>query len=260
MHTVSQLQPGMFALRVGGVAAPVETLLDWQSHDRLGVVTTSPFGALGASLAIQLAIACHAAHDGGRRLQTAWYAEIYLFHVGGRWGDFSLFDFWPSRRDIFLPGDARAVLAALNSHGITHLLVPDGLVDAVVHDFKEPEAAHDRIKLCLAYSPLGETAGADIALSSDDPVTLENMRDTLWPELLLDQPVDSERSADPVRLADHLRWRAAVRERLDEVAPADRAEARGRALALLDDGQIRETYRRVTTAWALRRLGPVSLD
>ena len=256
MHTVSQLQPGMFALRVGGVAAPVETLLDWQSHDRLGVVTTSPFGALGASLAIQLAIACHAAHDGGRRLQTAWYAEIYLFHVGGRWGDFSLFDFWPSRRDVFLPGDARAVLAALNSHGITHLLVPDGTADTVPHDFKEPEAALDRLKFCLAYGPSGDTANADIALSSDDPATLENMRDTLWPEALLVNPPDAVRSADPLRLADHLRWRAAVRARLDEVPPAARAVAQGRATALLEAGRITETYRRVTPDWALRRLGP----
>lgn len=256
MHTVSQLKPGMFALRVGGAEAPVETLLDWQSHDRLGVVMTTPFGALGASLAIQLAIASHAGHDGGRRLATAWYAEIYLFHVGGRWGDFSLFDFWPSRRDVFLPGDARAVLAAINSHGITHLLVPDGAADSVVHDFKEPEAAHDRLKLCLAYDPSGDTANADIVLSSDDPVMLENMRDTLWPEPLLEQPVDAARAADPLRLADHLRWRVAVRARLNELAPTARATSQQRATALINAGRIRETYRRVTSAWALQRLGP----
>lgn len=215
---------------------------------------TGPFGALGASLVIQLAIAEHAALDCGRRLGNPFYAEIYLFHVGGRWGDFSLFDFWPGRRELFLPDDPHAVLAAINSHGITHLLVPDGAPAEVVHDFKEPEAAIDRLKACLAYDPSGTTADADILLSSDDPATLENMRDTLWPDTLLAQPVDAMRAGDPVRLADHLRWRGALRERLGEVAAADRVAPQQRARALLDAGRIEERYRRVSAKWVPGRL------
>ncbi|MBB5685383.1 hypothetical protein FHS49_001391 [Sphingobium boeckii] len=245
----------MFTLELEGQAAPVDSLLQWTAHARLGVVMIQPFGALGASLAIQLAIASYGAVEEARRMRDPHYAEIYLFHVGGRWGDFSLFDFWPARREIFLPDDPCVTLASLNSHGITHLLVPDGAPTDIAHDFKEPEAAMDRLALCLAYDPSGAVRGADVVLSSSDPAVLENLRDTLWPGYMLEEPVDPARRADPARLADHMRWRAALRARLDEVGSAEREPAETRANALLESGKISEQYRRVSPAWALQRLG-----
>ena len=81
------------------------------------------------------------------------YPEIYLFHVGGTWGSGVGFDFWPDRKEVFLPADAREVLRSINSHAITHLAIPDGEPKDVTHRFKEPEAAHDRLKRCFAYAP-----------------------------------------------------------------------------------------------------------
>lgn len=254
MHTLHQLHQTMFDLSLGDAPAPADALFRWGEHDRLGVVMTEPFGALGGSLAIQLAIASYFDFDGGARRDRPHYADIYLFHVGGRWGDFSLFDFWPSRREIFLPDDPHAVLAAINNHGITHLLVPDGDPIEVGYDFKEPEAAYERLQLCLAYAPGGEVAGADVRLACRDAGILENLHYTIWPAPLLDEPVRPEVKDDPLRLADHLRWRENVRRRLDEVAEADRATAEARARRLEAEGGCVESYRRVSAEWALGRL------
>lgn len=72
----------MFWLRLAGREVQVGSLLNWSSHDRLGEVMTEPFSALGSSLAIQLAIAEHAALNGGQRYANPHYADIYLFYVG----------------------------------------------------------------------------------------------------------------------------------------------------------------------------------
>lgn len=255
MHTLDQLSIMQFDLRINGEPVAIDQLLQWGSHDRLGVVMTEPFGALGASMAIQLAIASYFDFDGGVRRGRGHYAEIYLFHVGGRWGDFSLYDFWPARREVFVENDPKQVLGAINSHGITHLLVPDGVQDIVEHDFKEPEGAFERLKVCLAYGADGMVADADVEITSAEPITLENMVATLWPEALTMGPVEASRAADPVRLADHLRWRAHVRSRLEEVGPVERTPAEMRAKALTEAGVCTETYRRVSPQWALHRLG-----
>jgi hypothetical protein len=254
MHTLGQLDTTLFELRIDDEPVAADALLRWGSHDRLGVVMTEPFGALGGSMAIQLAIASYFDFDNGVRRSRPHYAEIYLFHVGGRWGDFSLYDFWPSRREIFVADDPKQVLAAINSHGITHLFVPDGVADDFEHDFKEPDGAFERLKVCLAYDATGIVADADVRITSEQPIVLENMYHTLWPEALIVGPVEASRAADPLRLADHLRWREHVRSRLDEVAPAARAAAETRARRLVAEGKCTESYRRVTPQWAVHRL------
>jgi hypothetical protein len=258
MHTLFQLRRTMFDLHIAGEKQEVETLFQWTSHDRLGVVMAEPFGALGCSLAIQLAITNYFDFgDGGRRARPH-YADIYLFHVGGRWGDFSLYDFWPSRREIFVADDPHAVLAAVNDHGITHLLVPNGAPTDVLYNFKEAEAAIERLKFCMAYAADGIVVDADVALGSGDPVTLENMRGSMWPQTILETPVAPALYDDPPRLADHLRWRATVRARLHEVPALQRNAAEARARLLLAAGTFTETYRRVSPQWAIQRLAPAS--
>jgi hypothetical protein len=259
MHTLGQLDTTLFKLRIDDEPVAVDALFQWGSHDRLGVVMTEPFGALGGSLAIQLAIASYFDFDGGGRRGRPHYAEVYLFHVGGRWGDFSLFDFWPSRREVFVADNPKQVLAAINSHGITHLLVPDGVPGDVEHDFKEPEGAFERLKICLAYGTNGTVADPDVLIASDQPIVLENMYYTLWPETLIVGPVEATRAADPLRLADHLRWREHVRSRLGEVGPIARQVPESRARLLVAEGKCTETYRRVTPQWAVQRLGPAPI-
>src|SRR3954454_9175134 len=113
MHTATQLQADLFAVRRNGKPATREELLpDWEAHDRLGVVMTEPFGAIGAGHLIQLAITAFYDVRPRRRAPLpkrpedlspdAVYPEIYLFHVGGSHGDHSVFDFWPARKEVLV--------------------------------------------------------------------------------------------------------------------------------------------------------------
>ncbi len=254
MHTARQLHVDQFMVAVDGSPSDFATLLDWGPRDRLGVVVDSALGALGASLAIQLATAAFFALDHATRQARPLYADNYLFHVGGRWGDFSSFDFWPERREIFLAADPLVVLASINDHAITHLLVPDG--DPVSADFvfKELEAAEDRLKLCLAYDPTGVVRDADVMISTDTVAVLQNPVATLDMRPLLRLATNPELRHLPGYEEDAVRWRDRVAQRLDEVPSPDRGPVAARLQAALSAGQLQESYRRASVAWALGRL------
>ncbi len=104
MHTATQFNLGMFDLEVEGekVDAP-QALGGYGRLDRLGVVVTSALGGVGASLLIQLAIARFYDLRPERRDGNPIYPEIYLFHVGGRCGMHTNYDFWPPRRSRSSP-------------------------------------------------------------------------------------------------------------------------------------------------------------
>ena len=107
MHAAGQLFVEAFEVQVEGErVSPGTVFPDWSPLDRFGIVVTEPLGGLGASLLLQLAIAMFYAVRPDRRAGTPVYPEIYLFHVGGPYGDFSYFDFWPPGRkcECRLPG------------------------------------------------------------------------------------------------------------------------------------------------------------
>src|SRR5262245_7080336 len=113
MHTAPQLDVSQFAIsRHGRQATRADLLPDWTPYDRLGVVVTESFGAVGASHLIQLAITAFYDVRPERRAARldgvdprAIYPEIYLFHVGEVHGDHSSFDFWPARKEVLVEDD-----------------------------------------------------------------------------------------------------------------------------------------------------------
>src|SRR4051794_6215608 len=99
MHTARLFDSSHFRVsRSGQVTTREDVFPDWTAHDRLGVVMTEPFGAIGAIHLIQLAITAfydaRPARRVGRRHADALYPEFFLFHVGGAHGDHSALDFW----------------------------------------------------------------------------------------------------------------------------------------------------------------------
>ena len=183
MHTATQFNLGMFDLEVEGerVDAP-QALGGYGLLDRLGVVVTSPLGGVGASLLIQLAIARFYDLRPERRDGNPIYPEVYLFHVGGRYGMHTNYDFWPPRKEPLVYGDGARVLTEINDRGITHLAVPDGEADASVeHFFKEANAAGDRLARCFAYSPAGRVEGGTLTIRALDAALAANTAAALDP-------------------------------------------------------------------------------
>jgi hypothetical protein len=220
----------------------------WGAYDRLGVVAHEPFGALGASLLIQLAITAFYDERPMRRSAESPYPEFFLFHVGRYGGDYRFFDFWPPRKEVELPDDPHAVLAAINDRAITRLLVVDGELRQIEHEWKEPSSAFDRIATVLAYDPSGRTKDADVAIRGLDRRVLVNTTMTLHPERWPKRPLSRQRAND---------WRAPERLQtiLDEHAPRVVAE---REAFLADDGLPCESYRRIGVEDALSLLHATS--
>jgi hypothetical protein len=243
MHTRDQLTLDAFNVTLDG--DPADILVQWGANDRLGVLVDRPLGGLGASLAIQLATAAFYEVDG--RHSRALYPDHYLFHVGGRWGDFSAFDFWPERREIFLPADSGMVLDAINDRAITHLLAPDGPVQVAALASTEVQSAQDRLRVCLAYGCDGAAPDGDVIITTHELAGLDNALAAVDMRALLQSGHDPEAT-------DLARWRARVVTRLGELSEQDRAGPAARIRAAVAESRLEERYRRCSVNWALGRL------
>lgn len=253
MHTALSLKSLMFGIEVEGQPANREMLLDWRLQDRLGVVVTTPLGGLGASLLMQLATTAYYDARPSRR-DAPHYAEIYVFHVGGLYGDFTSFDIAPPRREVFLEADPAALIEAINDRAITHLAIPDSVQSALNFPWSEAEAALDRIRHCYVYSARGRTDCADIAIFSQDASTAEDVNLMLEPQRLLDDLSGYiEQSTGTLRTYSE-GLAARLRKRLSEVSEADREQARKCRDAISTSGLPRETYRRISVDDALRMM------
>jgi hypothetical protein len=261
MHTAFHIKNAMFAIELDGQVSTREAILEWEILDRLGVVINSAYGALGAILLILLATTAFYDEPKRRRRSRPLYADVYLFHVGRRWGFHGALDFWPDRKEV-LVSDAVDALRSINSHGITHLAVPDGPLRPVVHRYKEPESAMDRIKHCFVYGADGTVAAADVTICTSAAEVLKNYEDTLFPEQALAALEKSmaERtrfSGKEVEQEDVRRYFDLMRQRLDEVDRTDIAyeRVRQRLNQAKSAGALVEHLRRIDTATALSMLG-----
>lgn len=179
---------------------------------------------------------------------------MFVFHVGGRFGDHADFDVYPPRKEVFVENAPHAILEAINDRGITRLVVPDRAPEPAQHGWKEPAQALDRIAGAWAYSPDGSVDGADVAITATDPRAEANAR-------MLLKPTDSYHERQQMRA--HL-GQIDIPEDEMLVVPED-----GRDDAVTDELRARidagreqletprgrtETYRRIAVHDALRML------
>lgn len=129
MHVAELLKSENLSIEINAQDAVLNDLFpNPHRYDRYGFVVTEPYGGLGASLLIQAAIVHFYDFLPERRDVEPMYPEIYMFHVGGKYGDHSSFDFWPPRKEIFLDaGQPAEILSALVDRGITRLALPEGV-------------------------------------------------------------------------------------------------------------------------------------
>jgi hypothetical protein len=261
VHTARQLDASTFRVKRKGRSATRDDLLpNWSPFDGLGVVVTEPFGALGASHLIQLAITAFYDIRPSRRNgrsdvvdPDAIYPEILLFHVGAAYGDHSAFDVWPARKEVFVDPDPRCVLDAINDRAISRLVVPDSDPAEVVHEHKEPAAARDRIATALVYSPAGRVRDPEWEIVGLDSRTEINPGRVLDPEkryvsaaLLRQVPADA--------LLRERSWPVQTAARRDEARDGLGMAQDRRAAMRNDSGLAAETYRSVDVDEALAML------
>ena len=263
MHTAFDFQKGDFRVRRNDESVDRDVLLDWDVRDRLGVLIDRPVGALGAGLLIFLTITAFYDCPQRKRRRTPIYPDIFLFHVGGPWGVFTPFDFWPDHKEIFVEADPREVLRAVNNRGITHLVVSDRVRQVVKHRYKESESAIDRLKKCFVYSPRGALAGGNITIETEKASVFKSYANVLDPKAYREPRNTADGPDVPKRLlaASTLEERRISEEygksRSAEVKNDDLCwvEASARLVAARAAGCIAETFRELEVAEALEMLG-----
>jgi hypothetical protein len=255
MHTARQLEEKLFSVTIEGRSADRGQLFgDYGPLSRFGVVVHEPYGAVGASYLLQLAItAFYDARPERRDRSMPVYPDVFVFHVGGRFGDHADFDVYPPRKEVFVDNDPIAVLNAINDRGITHLAVPEREPDVVQHEWKEPAQAIDRIGAAWVYSPSGRAPESDIAITSTSPRAEANAKMALHAQDSYHERQQAREALGDISVAPDERL-AARRDRRDEVSIACRDRIRdGRTQLDTAEGRT-ETYRRVAVADTLRRL------
>jgi hypothetical protein len=266
MHTATQLHSSLFGCQVDGRPAGVEEILPgWTASDRLGVVVQEPFGAVGATHLIQLAIASFYDARPGRRDTSrtgphgeslAVYPDVYLFHVGGPWGDHSAFDVFPRRKEVFTGADPQDVIEALLDRAITWLTVPEREPRATTFFYTDPAEYYDRVRGAYVYSPTGRVADADVMVTGVPGLADGDARTALDPDgvlAMLDAEENLPVSADPrLRTRD---YDVIARQRARE-ARHGLATAVARRDAITSVGVVTESYRRVGVETALWMLAP----
>jgi hypothetical protein len=258
MHTSEQLSRDMFRIESAGCAVHREDVLEWGDRDRLGIVVNTPYGGLGAGLLLSLAITAFYDVPAKHRRSRYLYPDNYLFHVGGPGGRHSYFDFWPDYKEVFVASNKAQVLAAVNSHGVTHLVVPAGFVEMSRHRHGDDDAGRDRIKQAFVYSPDGCVADANVVIASSHPNVLSNFEFTLWPERALQDSESYAAKLDPgTAEAEDTRFAIELaRSRVHEVPESHpiRRKALLRLAKAKDGLGLREELRRIDVETALNLL------
>jgi hypothetical protein len=277
MHSSRELRSSSFEVRVDGRPAGIPDLFEgFGEQDRLGVVMRSPCGAVGASTLITATITAFYDLHRARGDEFFVYPDYYLFHVGGPLGDHARLDVWPRRKEVVVGQEPQAILEAIDDRAITRLVVEDGApIDAELDD-EVVASARGRIATCLAYSPAGWVADADVEIAGN-PVTegyveaildpesrIERLRATIDAAAASAPKADASSASAPqadaapasAPQADALRARiASIEARLGEVDRDVRRRILQERRALLRDGVPVETYRRIPLDEALGLLG-----
>jgi hypothetical protein len=120
MHTAKRLNESMFSMQIENVPSTAAGLFpDWGPLDRFGLVVHEPFGSIGASYLLQLAIVSFYDVRPQRRSETERiYPNVVIFHVGEDHGEHVMFDFFPQRKEVFVDNTPARILEAINDRGI----------------------------------------------------------------------------------------------------------------------------------------------
>jgi len=238
MHSSRELRSSSFEIQVDGRPSRLEDLFEgFGEQDRLGVVMSRPCGAVGASALISASITAFYDVQRARGPDFFIYPDYYLFHVGAPLGDHARLDVWPRRKEVVVPTDAQAILEAIDDRAITRLVVEDGEPGDPKLEPDDVASARARIATCLAYSPSGRVADADVRIAGN-AVTEGYVEAILAPE----ERIANLRAGDGEGAAARIE---AIEARIGEVAPELRApilRARGE---LIEGGVPVESYRRI---------------
>jgi hypothetical protein len=236
MHSSQELRSSSFEIEVEGRSTRLEDLFEgFGEHDRLGLIVRQPCGAVGASALITATVTAFYDIQRARSDDFFVYPSYFLLHVGRPFGDHSMLDVWPARKEVVVPEEPERILEAIVDRGVTRLVVEDGQAAAVDYPPELLAGARMEIVSCLAYSPSGRVDASDVRIASNE-VT----------EGYVGAILDPDAHAGELRSEDAASAYAdTIASRAGEVDAAERARIQRARDELKENGRPVETYRRI---------------
>lgn len=126
MHTADLMKTSEFAFTKEGLEARFFDILpNFKPGDRIGVASVHPGDSLKAAPLLLAAVGAY--YETLRESETDFYLypDFFIFHVGELQCYHSALDIWPQSKEVVVPEDPQALLAAINDRGVHHLILPD---------------------------------------------------------------------------------------------------------------------------------------
>lgn len=126
------------------------------AEDRVGIVAFEPGDSLKAAPLLLASVGAFYEELHATETDFYLYPDFFVFHVGGMKGRHSPLDVWPQSKEVVLPADPQALLAAINDRGITRLILPaDPGAEGVVMVHAAQLAARRLRTVLTTSSPAG---------------------------------------------------------------------------------------------------------
>ncbi|SDJ21606.1 hypothetical protein SAMN05216352_1358, partial [Alteribacillus bidgolensis] len=124
MHTIETLKSKDFDFEINGQKASLKEIFPgFNENDRIGIVTRTPGGSMGANALIMSALTWfydffrpELGDDPGK---LRIYPDYFVLHVGKRYMNHTMIDVWPPHKDVVVEeDDPEQILEAINDRGI----------------------------------------------------------------------------------------------------------------------------------------------
>lgn len=150
MHTADLMKTGEFGFFRGEEPVGFQNIFPgFTAHDRLGIVAMEPGDTLRAAPLLLASVG--AFYEELRTTESDFYLypDFFVFHMGELRGRHSPFDVWPQTKEVVVPPDPQALLAAINDRGITRLILPNAPGSAGVVMVHAAQLAARRLRTVL---------------------------------------------------------------------------------------------------------------
>ncbi|MBP2078456.1 hypothetical protein [Oceanobacillus polygoni] len=203
MHTVNSMCYKDYKFEVDGRKAGIDDIFPgFNPNDRIGIVTRTPGGSMGAGNLIMSALTSfydfYRPELGDEPGKLRIYPEYFVFHVGQRHMNHTMMDIWPPHKDVIVEeDDPEEILASINDRGITRLVVEDITPTEPTFLRETISSAKRRIVSALAYNPTGRVNQGDIkvmgcAESEKNILASMNMSEEISEELRAQLKINRE--------------------------------------------------------------------
>lgn len=127
LHTAKLMKTGEFVFMRGGTSVVLSDIFpNFTTQDRVGIVAIEPGDSLKAAPLLLASIGAFYEELYSTEKDFYLYPDYFVFHIGEMKGRHSTLDVWPQSKEVVVPADLQALLAAINDRGITRLILPVG--------------------------------------------------------------------------------------------------------------------------------------